>query len=81
MRVGLNLCAFYADIACPFIPDAAGAIRAGLGLKGAAAWPDAKAVQMLDRLERGTAVAPPDVLFRKVEDEQIADWSTRFSAG
>jgi methionyl-tRNA synthetase len=81
VRVGLNLCAFYADIACPFIPDAAGAIRAGLGLKSAAAWPDAKAVQMLDRLERGTAVAPPDVLFRKVEDEQIADWSTRFSAG
>jgi methionyl-tRNA synthetase len=37
---------------------------------------DAKAE--LDKLAVGTKVTVPDVLFKKIEDEQIAEWTARF---
>jgi methionyl-tRNA synthetase len=35
----------------------------------------------LSRLEPGRAVSVPEVLFRKVEDVQVAEWATRFGGG
>jgi methionyl-tRNA synthetase len=33
---------------------------------------------VLGRLEPGRAISVPDVLFRKVEDAQVAEWTARF---
>ena len=32
----------------------------------------------LDVLPHGLAVTPPDVLFAKIEDEQVEEWKARF---
>ena len=34
--------------------------------------------QFLDQLEPGQPINPPDVLFAKITDEQIAEWLLRF---
>ncbi|MGE3143514.1 MAG: methionine--tRNA ligase [Hyphomonadaceae bacterium] len=78
VRVGLNLCALFAEIAAPFMPDAAQRIRAGLGLSGPPAWPVSAAGALLDRLPRGAPIHAPDVLFRKIEDADVEAWKTRF---
>jgi methionyl-tRNA synthetase len=32
-------------------------------------------------LPRGLQIVPPDVLFKKIEDEQLAEWGARFGGG
>jgi methionyl-tRNA synthetase len=32
----------------------------------------------LDQLEAGQAIAAPDVLFVKISEEQVAEWTARF---
>ncbi|NWG53612.1 MAG: methionine--tRNA ligase [Hydrogenophilaceae bacterium] len=82
VRTGLNLCAAFAILATPFIPDAAGAVLDALGIpKGNRNWPKADDRGLLDAIPRGHAFTPPDVLFKKVEDEQVAEWSVRFGGG
>ncbi|MBI1187023.1 MAG: methionine--tRNA ligase [Alphaproteobacteria bacterium] len=82
VRTGLNLCAVFAILAMPFIPDAASAVLDALGIpKENRAWPNADDGGLLDAIPRGCAFTPPDVLFKKVEDEQIAEWSARFGGG
>ena len=44
-------------------------------------WPDPKDAGVWDALPRGHTITPPDVLFKKIEDEQVAEWATRFGAG
>jgi methionyl-tRNA synthetase len=41
-------------------------------------WPSTDARLELDRLPAGRPVAAPEVLFRKIEDDQIADWAQRY---
>lgn len=79
VRLGLNLCIFFAGIAAPFMPAAAGKILAafGLNLKDAK-WPEGDAVALLSRLRGGEAVTPPDVLFQKIEDAWVAEQAVRF---
>jgi methionyl-tRNA synthetase len=36
------------------------------------------AAALLDQLERGSAITVPEVLFRKVDDDQVAAWTARF---
>lgn len=80
--IGLDLCVLFALIARPFIPDAAEAVLRAMGAPEAAwIWPDADAAHALGWLEEGAPVAAPDVLFRKIEDADVADWSHRFAAG
>ncbi|MFV0333542.1 MAG: methionine--tRNA ligase [Tropicimonas sp.] len=75
-RMGLNLIALYAELAAPFIPDAAAAMRAAMGT--AAEWP-ADVARALERLPPGAAFAVPENLFRKITDEERADWQARFA--
>ena len=42
------------------------------------AWPGLDAAAELSRIEAGRAVRAPEVLFRKIEDVQIAEWTERF---
>jgi methionyl-tRNA synthetase len=82
VRVGLNLCALFAVVAQPFIPDAAEAVLDAISVpKGNRTWPDGSDPGLLDALPRGLTFTPPEVLFKKVEDAQIAEWAARFGAG
>ena len=43
-------------------------------------WPEPDAA-LLDVLTRGAPVSAPEVLFRKIEDAQVAEWAERFGGG
>ena len=77
VRTALNLVALYGRLAAPFIPEAAATIRAAVG-EASAGWPTADASAELSRLTPGAPLTTPDVLFRKIEDEQVAEWTDRF---
>ncbi|MDP3405954.1 MAG: methionine--tRNA ligase [Brevundimonas sp.] len=76
VRTGLNLVALFGRIAAPVMPDSAGRIAATVG-ETDLSWPGSDEA-LLDRLPRGQAVAAAEVLFKKIEDVQVAEWSERF---
>ena len=65
-------------MSAPFIPFAAEKITEALGEPWPPAWPTTDAAAELSRIEAGRAIRAPEVLFRKVEDDQIAEWTQRF---
>ncbi|MBP7704457.1 MAG: methionine--tRNA ligase [Caulobacter sp.] len=78
VRTALNLSALYARVSAPFVPFAAEKIGEAFGQPWPPTWPTADARAELDRLEPGQAVGVPPVLFGKIDDAQIAEWSERF---
>jgi methionyl-tRNA synthetase len=81
VRVGLNLIVLFAALSSPFIPLTAAKMFAVFGVdpKEAGKWPtSAKAA--LSVLKPSHAFTLPDVLFKKIEDEQIAEWRAKFGA-
>jgi methionyl-tRNA synthetase len=77
VRLGLNLIRIYAVLSRPFIPDAAGAMMAAMGCDNWD-WPDSLHTA-ITALPTGHAFATPEVLFRKITDEERADWQARFA--
>ncbi|WP_430419328.1 methionine--tRNA ligase [Phenylobacterium sp.] len=77
VRVGLNLVALFARLSAPFIPATAKVIAEALGEAEVGGWPTGEG-DLLTTLEPGRAIRAPDVLFRKVEDTQVAEWRERF---
>jgi methionyl-tRNA synthetase len=78
VRTGLNLVALFAKVAEPFIPFTAETIGLSVGESFPGRWPALDGSPVLDVLPRGRAVRAPDVLFKKVEDGQVAEWRERF---
>jgi len=78
VRTGLNLVALFAKVSEPFIPFAAEKIGGGVGDAFPGRWPQGDGAALLNLLAPGTKVAAPDVLFRKIEDVQVAEWRERF---
>jgi methionyl-tRNA synthetase len=78
VRTGLNLVALFARVSAPVIPFAAEKIALAVGEPYPAAWPSLDAAAELSRLVVGAPVRAPEVLFRKIEDAQIAEWTERF---
>ncbi len=78
VRTALNLVALYARVSAPIIPFAAETIAGAVGEAWPQAWPSTDTAAELSRLEPGRPVRAPDVLFRKIDDEQIAAWTARF---
>lgn len=79
VRTGVNLCRLFALVAHPVIPFAADRIMTALGLAHEGYdWPRASAQEILTSLPPGRPFSPPEVLFKKIEDEQVADWTERF---
>jgi methionyl-tRNA synthetase len=78
VRTGLNLVALFAKVAEPFIPFASETIALSVGESFPGKWPGLEGTDALDILPVGRAVKAPDVLFRKVEDTQVAEWRERF---
>jgi len=77
VRLALNLIRVYAVLSRPFIPDASAAMMAALGSDDWS-WPDA-VPDALRALPPGQEFRVPENLFRKITDEERADWQTRFS--
>ncbi|MEM8630575.1 MAG: methionine--tRNA ligase [Pseudomonadota bacterium] len=76
VRFGLNLIPFYAALSAPFIPDAAAEMDAAMGSDGA--WPTS-AEESLAKLLPDTAFRVPENLFRKITDDERAEWADRFA--
>jgi methionyl-tRNA synthetase len=76
VRTGLNLVALFARLAAPVMPHSAVKIGAAVGATDLS-WPTADE-SLLDALPRGQTVAAAAVLFSKIEDTQVAEWSERF---
>lgn len=76
-RLALNLVRLYAVLSEPFIPDAAATMLAAMQT-GDRSWPgDIRAA--LEVLPAGHAFTTPEVLFRKIADEEREDWQNRFA--
>ncbi len=80
VRAGLNLAALFGILCLPFIPETGTKILDALGVPQ-----DRRTFQfgddyaaLLDALPHGHAITPPDVLFAKIEDDQVAEWTDQF---
>jgi methionyl-tRNA synthetase len=77
VRLGLNLIRLYAVLSAPFIPDASKLLLEAMQTDDAA-WPDDIGAA-LTALPAGHAFSVPDNLFRKITDDERADWAERFA--
>jgi methionyl-tRNA synthetase len=78
VRTAINLAALYARVSAPIIPAAAEAIALAVGEPYPPTWPSPDAAVELTRLEAGRSFTVPDVLFKKIEDAELAEWTERF---
>ena len=80
VRTGLNLVVLFAIVAQPLIPNTAKTILDTLGVPDEnRAWPDPdEAEALLDAMPNGMPIAAPPVLFQKIEDAMVAEWTERF---
>jgi methionyl-tRNA synthetase len=77
VRLAMGLIRLYAILSRPFIPDAAAAMMSAVGSQDWT-WP-ADIAAALKALPAGHAFTVPENLFRKITDEERADWQTRFA--
>ncbi len=77
VRLSLNLIRLHAVLSRPFIPDASAAILTAMGDEDAG-WPD-NVESALAALPVGHAFTVPENLFRKISDDERADWQERFA--
>jgi methionyl-tRNA synthetase len=77
VRLSLNLIRVYAILSAPFIPDAAATMLQAVGSEDRT-WPHDISAAMRT-LAPGHGFAVPENLFRKITDEERADWQSRFS--
>ena len=77
VRLALNLIRVYAILSRPFIPDAAATMMTAMGSDDWT-WPE-DVPAALRALAPGDAFSVPENLFRKITDEERADWQARFA--
>ena len=78
-RVGLNLVALFGILAQPIIPDTAEKILAAVNIPDDnRTWQFGDVAALIDALPHGHQVGAPDVLFTKIEDEDVAAWTEKF---
>ena len=76
-RLALNLVRLYAVLSAPFIPDASASMLDGMQTTDTS-WPD-NIEAALTVLPVGHAFTVPEVLFRKITDEEREEWQARFA--
>ncbi|HEY3799971.1 MAG TPA: methionine--tRNA ligase [Caulobacteraceae bacterium] len=79
VRTALNLAALFARVSAPIIPFAAEKIAVALGEPEVPVWPDDDVAAELSRLPAGRRIEVPPVLFAKIDDAQVAEWTERFA--
>jgi methionyl-tRNA synthetase len=83
VRFALNLMRLYAILSRPFVPDASDTMLTALGLDPEAAaqdWPNDVA-EAMSALNAGHVFTVPEVLFRKITDEEREALEARFEGG
>lgn len=79
VRVGANLVHLFAHLAWPVIPDAAKRMHEAFSpAPDVLAWPTQSLAQELATIEPGDPFRVPDVLFKKIDDSEVAGWKARF---
>ena len=80
VRMGLNLVHLFGHLTWPVMPTVGRAVHEAIqSAPEIIPWPIEPMAEYLDQLEAGQPInAPPDVLFAKIADEQIAEWKARF---
>ena len=76
-RTGVNLVRLFALLAAPIIPATSNTVLAAVAPGVPTRWPDS-ADDELRALEPGSPFTVPEVLFRKLTDDDIAAWTARF---
>ena len=77
VRLALNLIRVYAVLSAPFIPDAAASMLSAMNTLDTE-WPgDMK--DALTALPEGHPFSVPDVLFKKIADEEREGWQEKFA--
>lgn len=78
VRTAINLVALYARLSAPFIPFSAATIGEAVGEAGTTSWPSPTDGGLLDSLPRGRRVTAPEVMFKKIEDDQVVTWTEQY---
>ena len=82
VRTGLNLAVIFGIIAQPLVPTAAKSILDALGIpEENRKFPDPADAGLLNALPHGMEISAPEVLFSKIEDSHVADWTEKFGGG
>ena len=82
VRVGLNLVSLFGILAQPIIPDAASKILDAMNIPGNnRSWnfgSSENITKLIDALPFGHEINSPDVLFAKIEDNDVEIWAEKF---
>ena len=82
VRVGLNLVSLFGILAQPIIPDAASKILDAMNIpENNRSWnfgSSENITKLIDALPFGHAISSPDVLFAKIEDNDVEIWAEKF---
>jgi methionyl-tRNA synthetase len=79
VRTSLNLVRIFAVLSHPIIPETAGKVLDALeAADGERSWPEDLAKEIA-RLQPGRKIGSLDLLFRRIGDEEVAEWIARFS--
>ena len=79
VRTGLNLVALFGVIAQPIIPDAASKILDAMFIpQENRTWRFGDIARAIDAIPHDHPISAPDVLFTKVEDDDVAAWTEKF---
>lgn len=82
VRTGLNLVALFGVIAQPIIPDAAAKILDAMNIpEDNRTWRFGDIGGIINAIPEGHKISAPDVLFTKIEDEDVATWTKQFGGG
>lgn len=79
LRVAINLIRIFAILSAPVIPGASKTLSDALGLGLTELdWIEGDMLDQLQVLKPGHAFEVPDVLFRKITEDEIAEWEAKF---
>jgi len=82
VRTGLNLVALFGIIAQPVIPDRAAKILEAIGVpEDRRTWNFGEVKDLITALPIGHVVRAPELLFTKIEDDDVAKWTDTFGGG
>ena len=77
IKYAIDLIKIFASLSAPYIPNAAKDMLTLIGEDQKFEWP-ASIKEALGQTKKGGDIQIPDVLFRKIEDEQIEEWIAKF---
>jgi len=79
LRIAINLIRIFAVLSAPAIPATSTKISEALGLDLTSNdWIEGDCADVLNFLPAGHEFEIPDVLFRKISDDEVAEWELRF---